>query len=337
MARAAILGGGSWGTTLAKVLAEKGHNIRLWSHNAIVADQIRTEHVNREYLPGIKLPASIEVQTDHSKALADAEFVIAVVPSHAFREVLTNAAPHIPSGAILVTATKGIEVGTLERPSEIARELLPNHMLPAVLSGPSLAQEVAEGDPMAIVVACADLEIACRVQEFCNTDRFRVYTNEDILGVELAGALKNVIALAAGIAVGIGHRRNSQAALITRGLAEMSRLGIALGARASTFAGLAGLGDLVLTCNAELSRNRTVGVRLGRGEPLDEILASMRMVAEGVRTTKAARQLALASNVEMPIVEEVHHILFEGKPPEQATADLMLRVPKHEHWGSTDA
>lgn len=302
-----------------------------------VAEQIRRDHRNREYLPSVQLPPNLEVFLEHAAALAGAELVIVVVPSHAFRAVLTEAAPHIPGEATVVTATKGIEVETLERPSEIICELLPDHGSPAVLSGPSLAEEVADGDPTAIVVASQDIERAELVQKFYNTDRFRVYTNDDALGVELAGALKNVIALASGIAVGLGYRNNGRAALITRGLAEMTRLGVALGARPSTFAGLAGLGDLVLTCNAELSRNRTVGVRLGRGESLEDILSSMRMVAEGVRTTKAARRLAQARQVEMPIVDEVHHILFEGKSPESATADLMLREPKHEHWGGTDA
>lgn len=337
MGRVAVIGAGSWGTALAKVLAERGHSVRLWCYEASVAEQIRNERVNRVYLPDIKLPESIEAFTDHGQALEDAEFVIAVVPSHFFRDVLAASAPHIPSDAIIVSAAKGLEVDTLERPSEIVVDLLPHHRSPAVLSGPSFAREVAEGDPTAIVAASSDEEVARATQRFFNSDRFRVYTNDDVVGVELGAALKNVIALAAGISVGIGYRTNSRAALITRGLAEITRLGVAVGARASTFAGLAGLGDLVLTCTAELSRNRTVGVRLGKGEPLDEILASMKMVAEGVRTTKAARQLARNHGVEMPIVDEVHHILFEGKPAERATKDLMLREPKHEHWEGSDA
>lgn len=337
MGRAAVIGAGSWGTALAKVLGDKGHSVGLWSHNPTVARQIGEERVNREYLPGIELPSTIKVSQDHAEALDAAELVVAVVPSHAFREVLTAAAPHIPADAIVVTATKGIEVGTLNRPSEIMAALLPEHRPPAVLSGPSLAREVAEGDPLAIVAASDDPDVATGIQDFFNTELFRVYTNDDILGVELAAALKNVIAIAAGIASGLGYRSNSQAALITRGLAEMTRLGVSVGARASTFAGLAGLGDLVLTCTADLSRNRTVGLKLGIGESLEQILAGMKMVAEGVRTTKAARQLARAQGVEMPIVEEVHAILFEGKPPKQATADLMLREPKPEYWGTADA
>ncbi len=336
MGRATVIGAGSWGTALAKVLGDKGHEIRMWSYEAAVAEQIRNERENRDYLPGVKLPDSVEVFVEHRDALEGAEVIIAVVPSHAFREVMTAAAAHSPRGAIVLSATKGIEVESLSRPSQILAELLPDHP-PAVLSGPTFAREVGEGDPTAIVAASQDPAVAREVQAFFNTDRFRVYTNEDILGVELAAALKNVVALAAGIAAGLGYRSNSRAALITRGLAEMIRLGVAMGARASTFAGLAGLGDLVLTCTSELSRNRTVGVRLGQGESLEAILAGMKMVAEGVRTAKAARSLAQTYEVEMPIVDEVHHILFEGKPAKRATADLMLRSPKPEYWGGTDA
>jgi len=335
--RATVIGAGSWGTALAKVLGDKGHAVRLWSYEAAVAEQIRESRENPDYLPGVRLPPNVDVFVDHAEALEGAEVVVAVVPSHAFRDVMTAAAPHVPQEAIVLSATKGIEVDSLDRPSQILEAVLPGNRSPAVLSGPTFATEVGDGDPTAIVTASSDRQVARDVQEFFRTDRFRVYTNEDILGVELAAALKNIIALAAGIAAGIGYRTNSHAALITRGLAEMTRLGVVMGARASTFAGLAGLGDLVLTCSSELSRNRTVGFRLGRGESLDEILDSMKMVAEGVRTTKAARQLAQEYRVEMPIVEEVHHILFEGKPPKRATADLMLREPKPELWGGADA
>ena len=336
MARVTVIGAGSWGTALAKLLAERDHQVRLWSHDASVADQVHDEHVNKDFLPGISLPEGIEVHLEHASALKGAELVLAVVPSEFFRAVLRDAAPHVPPDAIVLSATKGLEVETLCRPSEMMAELLPEHE-PAVLSGPSFAREVAEGDPTAIVVACKDEALARRAQEMVYTERFRVYTNDDVLGVELAAALKNVIALAAGIAAGLEYRNNSRAALITRGLAEIMRLGLAMGAETSTFAGLAGLGDLVLTCSSELSRNRTVGFRLGRGESLDEILASMKMVAEGVKTTRAARQLAGERNVEMPIVAEVHAILFEDKPAKRATEDLMLRAPKAEHWGAGHA
>jgi glycerol-3-phosphate dehydrogenase (NAD(P)+) len=336
MGRAAVIGAGSWGTALAKVLGDKGHQVRMWSYEASVAQQIRNEHENRDYLPGIELPATLEVHEDYQAALDGAEIVVAVVPTQWFRQVMAQAAPHVPKNAAMVTASKGIEVDTLERPSEVLLDLLPDHQ-PAVLVGPSFAIEVGQRDPTAIVAASHDQSVARLTQEFFSTDRFRVYTNDDVLGVELAAALKNVIALASGITVGLGFGHNSRAALITRGLAEMARLGMAMGAKATTFAGLAGLGDLVLTCNAELSRNRTVGVRLGKGEALDDILASMRMVAEGVRTTKAARRLAQQYDVEMPIVDETHHILFDGKSPRRATADLMLREPKPELWGGADA
>ncbi len=337
MARAAVIGAGSWGTALAKVLGDKGHEVGLWSHNATVAKQIRDERENREYLPGAHIPSTVEVTVELAEALSAAEFVIAVVPSHAFRAVIQRAAPHVPDRALIITATKGIEVDTLERPSEIISELFPQHRSPGMLSGPSFAQETAEGDPTATVVASKDPEVAEGGQELFGTERFRVYTNDDILGVELAGALKNVIALAAGIADGLGYRHNSRAALITRGLAEITRLGVAMGARPSTFAGLAGLGDLVLTCTADLSRNRQVGLRIGKGESLETILSGMKMVAEGVRTTAAARRLAQIHAVELPIIEETHAILFDGKPPKQATADLMVREPKPEHWGTADA
>lgn len=335
--RTAIIGAGSWGTALAKILGEQGHRVRLWSHNSTVAKQIRSARVNAEYLPGIELPTSIGVTQDYGEALEAAELVVTVVPSHALREVVSQAEPFIPQDAVIVTATKGLEVGTLKRPSEILRELLPDRPPPASLSGPSFAREVAEGDPTATVAASDDSDIALRVQGLFTTDRFRVYTNDDILGVELAAALKNVIALAAGMADGLGYRTNARAALITRGLAEITRLGVSMGAHPRTFAGLAGLGDLVLTCTANLSRNRSVGLQLGRGETLEGILAGMKMVAEGVRTTKAARELARAHAVEMPIVEEIHAILFDGKSPEQATAHLMLREPKPEIWGATHA
>jgi len=337
MGRVTVIGAGSWGTALAKLLGDKGHSVRMWSYEPAVAEQIEHGRENLDYLPGVRLPETVRVFLDHQQALEGAEIVTCVMPSHVFRDVMTAAAPFVPGDAIMLSATKGIEVETLERPSEILGELFPASPPPVALSGPTFAREVGEGDPTAIVAACEDHDVAQKVQDFFVTDRFRVYTNEDVLGVELAAALKNIIALAAGIAAGIGYRTNSRAALITRALAEMTRLGIAMGARASTFAGLAGLGDLVLTCSSELSRNRTVGVRLGQGESLEDILSSMKMVAEGVRTTKAARKLAQQQRVEMPIVEEVHHILFEGKPPKQATADLMLREPKPELWGGADA
>lgn len=334
MSRVAVIGAGSWGTALAGLLARQGHPCVLWSRNERVARQIREERVNAEYLPDVELPRDLRVTLHWPEALDAAEFVVVAVPSHAVREIVFGAAAHVPDGAVLVSGTKGLEVETLDRPSQILREVFPGHPAPVVITGPSFAWEVAHEMPTAVTAASEDEETARRVQRLFSTSRFRVYTDDDVIGAELGGALKNVIALAAGIADGLGYGHNSRAAIITRGLAEITRLGLALGARTRTFAGLSGLGDLVLTCTGDLSRNRSVGLRLGRGERLDDILTGMKMVAEGIKTTRAARRLARSTEVEMPIVEEVYTILFDGKPPEQATADLMLREPKPEHWGA---
>jgi glycerol-3-phosphate dehydrogenase (NAD(P)+) len=334
--RVAVLGAGSWGTTLAHLLAAKGASVWLWSHNAQVAEQIRSERVNRLYLDGIPLPASLRVTTELAEALADAEAAVCAVPSHALREVLERARVHVPRDVLWVNAVKGLEVDTLLTPAQITRDLLP-HAEPVALSGPSFAREVAEGHPTTVVVACPDPSRATAAQRLLHAPHLRVYTNADRLGVELGGALKNVMAIAAGIAEGLGYGHNTRAALITRGLAEMTRLGVAMGAQALTFAGLAGVGDLILTCTGTLSRNRGVGLRLARGEPLDGILAGMRMVAEGVNTTRAALRLAERHDVEVPITREVHAVLFEGKRPRQAVEDLMLRTPKPEVWGVRDA
>lgn len=333
MAQVAVIGAGSWGTALSVLLGRSGHRVRLWSRNERVASQIRRDRVNREYLAGIEVPETVDVELGYGEALANAEFAVMVVPSHALRDIVEGVAPHVPESAVVISGTKGIEEGTLRRPSEILQESLPDHP-PVALSGPSFAREVAQGLPTAVTAASNDPDSARRTQALFTGERFRVYTNDDLLGVELAAALKNVIALATGIADGLGYGHNSRAALITRGLAEVVRLGTVMGARSRTFSGLAGLGDLVLTCTGDLSRNRTVGLRLGRGEDLEEILSSMKMVAEGIRTARAARRLARDHGVEMPIVEEVHALLFEGKSAERATADLMLREPKSEYWGT---
>lgn len=333
MPRVGVIGAGSWGTALARLLGTAGHDVVLWSRNHRVAAQIRADRVNREYLPGIEIPPNVSVVLEFDE-LEDVGFVVLVVPSHALAEILEAAAPHVPRQAVVVSGTKGLDIETLHRPSEVIREFLPEAGGPVALSGPSFAREVAEEVPTAVTAASEDPEAARRTQSLFNTRYFRVYTNDDLLGVELAAALKNVMALATGIADGLGYGNNSRAALITRGLAEMTRLGTVMGARGRTFAGLAGLGDLVLTCTGDLSRNRSVGLRLGRGESLEAILSGMKMVAEGVRTTRAAHQLARAHGIEMPIVDQIHAILLEGKPPEQATADLMLREPKPEYWGT---
>ena len=334
MSRVAVIGAGSWGTALAGLLVREGHRCVLWSRNERVARQIGDGRVNAEYLPDVELPPDLRVTLRLPEALEAAEFVVVAIPSHAFRKIMAAAAGDVPDGALLVSATKGLEVETLDRPSQILKEVLPDHPQPVVISGPSFAWEVARDVPTALTAASVGEEEARRVQRLFSTPRFRVYTDDDVIGVELGGALKNVIAIAAGIADGLGYGHNSRAAIITRGLAEITRLGVVLGARTRTFAGLAGLGDLVLTCTGDLSRNRSVGLRLGRGERLDGILSAMKMVAEGVKTTQAARRLARSHGVEMPIVEEIHTILFEGKSPERATADLMLREPKPEHWGA---
>lgn len=331
--KVAVLGAGSWGTAIAQLLAQR-HAVQLWSFEEAVARQIRNGRENRTYLPGITLPESLEATADLAKALEDARVVVSVVPSQHTRTVLTDAAPHIPSGATLVCASKGIEIGSLMRMDQVFADVLgperEDHF--TVLSGPSFAKEVAAGAPTAVVVAGRSEERRHTVQHTFQTERFRVYTNDDVVGVELGGALKNVIAVAAGLAAGLGHGHNTRAALITRGLAEMARLGVRMGARRSTFAGLAGMGDLVLTCTGELSRNRTVGFRLGQGETLDSILSDMNAVAEGIKTTEAAAALAEQYDVEMPICAEIHAIVSEGRHPLDVVKNLMQRDPKPEEW-----
>jgi len=286
------------------------------------------------YLAGCALPGTIVCTADLAGALSDAELVVSVSPSQFVRGVLSMAAPHVPADALLVSASKGVELGTLLRMDEVMDQVLPLRVMErfAVLSGPSFADEVAAGMPTAVVVAGRSSEIAVQVQRIFQTPSFRVYTNTDVVGVEIAGAVKNVIALAAGVASGLGFGHNTLAALITRGLAEITRLGVALGARRETFYGLAGMGDLVLTCTGSLSRNRTVGYRLGKGEPLSRILADMNAVAEGVRTSEAVVGLARRQGVEMPIAEEVHAIVHQGRDPAEALASLMRRDPKPEDW-----
>jgi len=332
--RVAVIGAGSWGTTLANLLAKKGHPVRLWSYEEAVAEAIATTHENPRYLPGITLHPGLEATHRLEEAVAEAEVVVSVTPSQHVRRVMAEAAPAIRPDALVVSASKGIEVSTLQTMAEVLEAVLPAPLAERAcfLSGPSFALEVAREQPTAVTVASRDDVAALEAQELFQTDYFRVYTNRDVRGVELAGALKNVIALAAGMATGLGLGHNARAALITRGLAEMTRLGRALGAEDSTFAGLAGMGDLILTCTGELSRNRTVGIELGKGRNLEDILGTMSMVAEGVATTRAAQALAERAGVEMPIVHEVHAVLFEGRNPRVAVENLMLREPKAENW-----
>jgi len=332
--RAAVVGSGSWGTALAMLLASKGHEVTLWSYEGEVARSINEEHVN-PYLEGITLPRSVVATTDLGGAVAGAPLVVSVSPSQFVGPVMAEAAPFIEADATLVSASKGIELSTLRRMDEVLGGIVSAELMSrlCVLSGPSFAVEVARGEPTAVVVASASTSAREDVQGWFQTDTFRVYTSSDVVGVELGGALKNVVALAAGMAAGLGYGHNTMAAIITRGLAEMARLGVAMGADASTFSGLAGMGDLVLTCTGSLSRNRNVGVRLGKGETLEEILGEMSAVAEGVKTAEAVRTLAGRHGVEMPIVEQVYAILHEGAEPAAALRALMTRDPKPEIWG----
>jgi glycerol-3-phosphate dehydrogenase (NAD(P)+) len=367
MSRIAVIGAGAWGTGLAIVLGRKGtHGVRLWAHEPEICESIRERRMNEPFLPGQKIPESVMVTTDLATALAEVQIVVSVMPSQHCRELFTHMRPLIPPRALIVSATKGLEEGSLQRMTEVIEEVLTGEGAPSLsrsvrqggsldpalragglvspgqpawsvptiigaLSGPSFAQEVARGDPTAITIASRNGDLLRTVQQEFSDPAFRVYTNADVIGVELGGALKNIIAIAAGICHGLGLGHNSIAALITRGLAEMTRLVVACGGRTETMAGLAGLGDLVLTSTGGLSRNRSVGVELGRGRKLAEIVAGMHgMVAEGIFTTTAAAGLARTRHVEMPITEQMHAILHQGKSPREAIYELMTRSGKSE-------
>ncbi|ACM18385.1 sn-glycerol-3-phosphate 2-dehydrogenase, NAD(P)-dependent [Geotalea daltonii FRC-32] len=329
-----VIGAGSWGTTLADLLAKKGHDVTLWAYEPeLVVEMARTRY-NSIFLPGISLSPVLKFTNLLQEAVADKGLLLFVVPSQVTRRVVKNALPFMSPSAIIVSASKGIEVDTLMTVSQVYRELLPHELYAnfSALSGPSFAREVAQEMPTAVAVASERGDIARKVQQIFNTRKFRVYTNNDVAGVELGGAIKNVIAIAAGISDGLGFGHNTRAALITRGLAEMTRLGRALGAKEATFAGLAGMGDLVLTCTGDLSRNRTVGMQLGQGRRLAEILGEMRMVAEGVKTTESAYNLAARLKVEMPITEKVYEVLYQDKPAREAVLELMTRDLKAEDY-----
>ncbi len=330
MSRIAIAGSGSWGTALALSLARRGdHSIALWSHSETVAETIRTRRENLIYLPGFAIPPQIEPATSLAAAVTGAEIVISAVPSQHVRATYRAMAPFVHSGQMFVSATKGIEDQTFLRMTQVMEQVLDQAC--GSLSGPSFAQEVAAGAPTAVTIAFADSRVANRLQEELSAPGLRLYTNDDVVGVELGGALKNVIALAAGAASGLGLGHNSAAAIITRGVAEITRLAVACGGRRETLAGLSGLGDLVLTCTGPLSRNRSVGVELGRGRKLPEILEQLEgKVAEGVRTTSAALGLARKHGVEMPITEQMAAILEEGKTPQDAIRELMARPGRVE-------
>jgi glycerol-3-phosphate dehydrogenase (NAD(P)+) len=331
--RAAVIGAGSWGTALALLLHGRGHQVRLWSFEDSVVDDVRRTGEN-PFLSGVPIPESLGVTRSLEEAMEGAELVVSVSPSQHVGTVMKRAAAHLRPGALVVSASKGVELTSLRRMDEVLTAVLPSGSMDgfAVLSGPSFAAEVARGAPTAVVVASERKEVRLRVQRLFATDSFRVYTSPDVVGVEMGGAVKNVIALAAGVVAGLGFGHNTQAALMTRGLAEITRLGVAMGADPATFSGLAGMGDLVLTCTGELSRNRTVGYRLGRGEPLSGILSEMRAVAEGVPTAGGVRELARRHGVEMPIVEQVHALLEGTTTPEAAVRTLMIRDPKPERW-----
>lgn len=332
MAAISVLGAGAWGTALAKVLADKQNHTVLWSHRADLAASINERRVNDRYLPGAALPPTLSATADFEEALAGAELVVIVVPSHALREVIHDARRYIPKGALLCSATKGIENESLMLMSEVLVDELGKEAEPRLtyLSGPSFAKEVAQGQPTAIVVAGHQASAATSVQQTFATERLRVYSSDDVVGVEMGGALKNVVAIAAGAADGLGFGHNARAGLITRGLAEIGRMAERKGANPLTLAGLSGMGDLVLTCTGELSRNRTVGYEMGKGRTLEDVLATLGHVAEGVKTAKSAYDLALKLDVDMPITAEVYRALYEGKSPRQAVVDLMTRALRKE-------
>jgi glycerol-3-phosphate dehydrogenase (NAD(P)+) len=332
MTAAAVLGAGSWGTTFAKVLADAGTGVTLWARRAELAERINADHENADYLPGLLLPPTLTATHDHAQALGNAQLIAFAVPAQTFRTNLADWVPYLSPDATLVSLMKGIELGTAKRMSEVIAEVaaVPLERV-AVVSGPNLAREIAAEQPTATVVACPNLERAVAIQHACGNDYFRPYTHTDVVGCELGGAVKNVIALACGMAQGMGFGDNTQASIITRGLAEITRLGVALGADPMTFAGLAGLGDLVATCSSPLSRNRTFGERLGHGESLEQAQqATHGQVAEGVKSCRAVVELAGRVRVDVPITEAVEGVCFGDLNPRDMVQALMSRSMKSE-------
>ncbi|MCE7791021.1 NAD(P)H-dependent glycerol-3-phosphate dehydrogenase [Salipaludibacillus sp. CUR1] len=332
MAKVAVLGSGSWGTALSIVLSDNGHEVSLWGRSENQVNAINEERINTRYLPDIELPENITAYTRIGDALHKADVILAVVPTKAMREVLKTAREHLEKPLLFIHASKGIEPESHMRISEIIEEEIPESLRTGVvaLSGPSHAEEVCRRQPTTVTSSSLSMEHAEQVQDLFMNQHFRVYTNPDLIGVEIGGALKNIIAIGTGMTYGLGFGDNAKAALMTRGLAEIARLGLKLGATPLTFAGLSGLGDLIVTCTSIHSRNWRAGNMLGKGKSVDEVEAEMGMVVEGIRTTKAAYQVAKATGVEMPITEELYHVLFDNKPAKEAVTELMGRVKKHE-------
>jgi len=327
----AVVGAGSWGTAFAAMLAERHTDVSLWAYEAEVCEALRRHRENRQYLPGITIPDAVRPTDDLAAAVSGRSVVAFAVPSHHLRGIATKAAAHLSPDAALVSLAKGVENGTLLRMTEILAEASPDHAgRIAALSGPTFAREVAEGKPTGATVAAADLSVARRLQLALAGSRFRVYADDDVVGIEIGGALKNVMAIAAGMSDGLGFGHNARALLISRGLAEIARLGVHLGAHPQTFAGLSGMGDLVLTCTGDLSRNRSVGMRVGRGEAVSEVIQGMTMVAEGFRTARSAVELSRRTGVPMPISEQVYRILHEGQDARGAVTALFGRALKRE-------
>lgn len=336
-ARIGILGAGGWGTALSLLLTQNGHSVDLWEYSPEYAEKMAVLRQNPDFLPNVHIPETIRITSDLQSVVENKEIVIFAVPSHVLRQVAMRTLEYkIPQNALFISAVKGIENETLLRMSEILEQLYGNWIAKeqiVVLSGPSHAEEVSRNIPTAIVAASVSNASAEKVQHIFMNPFFRVYTSNDIVGVELGGALKNIIAIAAGISDGVGYGDNTKAALMTRGIVEIARLGMAMGAQANTFYGLSGIGDLIVTCTSRYSRNRFVGEQIGKGKSLDEILKEMKMVAEGIRTTRSAMALAKKYEVEMPITQEVDEILFHGKNPKKAVYELMTRTPKPESKG----
>ncbi|MEI6404581.1 MAG: NAD(P)H-dependent glycerol-3-phosphate dehydrogenase [Actinomycetes bacterium] len=331
MMRAAVMGAGSWGTVFAMILADAGCDVSLLARSSDVADEITTAHTNSSYTGAMALPESITASTDAHEVLSNSDVVVLAIPAQMLRENLSQWNAHIPSESVLVSLMKGVELGTTQRMSQVIAEVTgANFERIAVVSGPNLAHEIAAREPAATTVACIDDESARRIQDACTTDYFRPYYTTDVIGVEIAGALKNVIALANGMAVGLGYGENSQAALMTRGLAEMSRLGVALGANPLTFAGLAGVGDLIATCQSPLSRNRTIGELLGQGLSLEQAVHKTKTTSEGVKSCQPLLELAQAHGVEMPITEQVVNVVHHGKSPIEVLHAFMSRPARSD-------